>query len=79
MKKAGKHLQRALSLVLVVCMTITFMPLTSFAEELQSPSIPVSAPLEQPDPHLSSKDKRKMVEMWRISSKKVYRGPKSQR
>ena len=50
MKKIARHLRQALSLVLVLSMLFTSVPVQAFAAEAPVPRIPVSAPLEQPEP-----------------------------
>ena len=50
MKKIARHLRQTLSLVLVLSMLFTSVPVQAFAAEAPVPRIPVSAPLEQPEP-----------------------------
>ena len=50
MKKIARHLRQTLSLVLVLSMLFTSVPIQAFAAEAPVPRIPVSAPLEQPEP-----------------------------
>ena len=50
MKKIARHLRQTLSLVLVLSMLFTSVPVQAFAAEAPVPRIPVSAPLEQREP-----------------------------
>ena len=50
MKNIARYLRQTLSLVLVLSMLFTSVPVQAFAAEAPVPRIPVSAPLEQPEP-----------------------------
>ena len=50
MKKIARLLRQTLSIVLVLSMLFTSVPIQAFAAEAPVPRISVSAPLEQPEP-----------------------------